>query len=650
VLVLTGCDERGEGKTGKQVIMLGFDGMDPNLCRELIDAGRMPNFAKLARTGGFEPLQTSTPPQSPVAWSSIITGTNPGVHGIFDFIHRNPKTYGPNFSTSRLGDWVFPLKSGKVINLRQGTPFWEYLTAGGIGAQVYRIPANYPPTESPGPGKFSVLTDMGTPDLTGSLGQFTYYTSGPWEGDMNPGGGQIVRLRIRPLGGNTARSQFYGPPDALLDVTKVGDRAHEPLKTEFVIFRDKDSKTALIEWDTERVLLKEGEWSDWQHVPFAMGPNLAGEPLKTVSGVMRMYLRHVDPAIELYVTPIMIDPADPVMPVSIPDDFAPEVEKALGPYFTKGLPEDTKALWNKVLSRDEFLQQADMVLQERVRLLDFALERYREGFLFFYFGSTDQIAHMFWSAMAPSHPALTAEESARYRDVIRDVYVKMDAQLGKVLERFPQATILCVSDHGFADFARGFNLNTWLIDNGFAVPTSPNRRDVSAFDWSRSKAYALGINGLYINLKGREGQGIVEPADKQSVIDAITAGLLAVRDPETGEAPIKAVYQADKVYHGDQLGHAPDLQIGYALRYRGSWSTALGGAPQELLENNTEAWCGDHCIATDLVPGVVFSNRPLKLSSPTLEDLAPTILREFGITPPPAMRGGDIFESNSRPN
>jgi predicted AlkP superfamily phosphohydrolase/phosphomutase len=653
VLVLAGCDDRREAKVSKQVIMIGFDGMDPALCRELLEAGRLPNLAKLAEMGSFLPLQTSTPPQSPVAWSSIITGTNPGEHGIFDFIHRDPDNYRPDFSTSRneepswkvpLGDWVFPLRPGEVVNLRHGTPFWEFLTAAGVDAQVYRIPANYPPTESPGPGKYQTLTDMGTPDLTGSLGEFSFYTSGPWDGPTTLAGGKVHRLRIRPIGGDTARASFYGPPDTLLDPTKVGsEKANRPLEVEFVIARDKSTHTAVIEWQEERVLLKVGEWSEWQRLSFSMGPQVAGAAVQGVRGVFRMYLRRVDP-IELYATPIMIDPAAPALPVSVPDDFAKEVAKELGPYFTKGLPEDTHALRHKVFTRDEFLEQADLVFQERMRLLDFALERFEHGFLFFYFGTTDQVGHMFWSAMAKSHPALTPEESEKYRDVMREIYVRSDVAVGKVLEKFPNATILCVSDHGFADFARGFNLNSWLVENGYAVLKSDKcRSGFGCFDWTKTKAYGLGINGLYINLQSRERDGIVAPADKQALMDEIKAGLLAFRDPETGAPVIKEVYQADVVYSGSQVARGPDMQIGYARGYRGSWSTALGETPEVLVEDNREAWCGDHCIATDLVPGVLFTNRPVAVENPTLEDLAPTVLAEFGIDPPAVMKGSNVF-------
>ncbi len=655
VLIGFGCEEYAS-QTTPQVIVLGFDGLDPALVQELFDKNMLPNFKRLAEQGDFKPLRTSTPPHSPVAWSSIITGTDPGKHGIFDWIHRDPETYKPYTATTKtttgsgltlpLGKWALPLTGGgEVLNLRYGSPFWEYLTKNGVNAHVYRIPANYPPKESEGPGEFLTLTDMGTPDLTGSLGDFSFYTSG---GSLRAGtmpGGTVHRIFIRPIGGNVARGKFYGPPDVLLDPTKVGSKlANKKIEKDFTIFRDKESNCAIIELDEKKILLKAGEWSDWQTVDFGMGPNVAGVSMQTFTGSMRIYLKQVQPTIEMYVSPIQVDPVSPALPISVPDDFAAEVAKSVGRYYSQGLPEDTKALSNKVLNREEFLQQAELIYQERLRLLDFALDRYESGFLFFYFGTTDQIGHMFWGAMADSHPALTPDEQATYKNVMRNLYARVDKVVGKVMERFPDATIICISDHGFANFARGFNVNTWLVNNGYATRLTEDLSAPLNFKWENTKAYAIGINALYINEKGRERDGIVEVNNKKDLLDEISAKLLLVRD-EDGRRVIKEVYRASDVYSPDRLDIGPDLVIGYDLGFRSSWATALGESPETLIEDNTDAWCGDHCIATDLVPGVIIANRKIPLPKPTIEDIAPTILEAYGIPIPEAMNGSSVLKS-----
>ena len=653
--LLAGCAKNQTPKAEKKLIVLGFDGMDVKLTRDLIAAGRLPNFARLAEQGGFKPLQTSTPPHSPVAWSSIITGADPGEHGIFDWIHRDPKTYMPYQATTRtvtgsglelpIGRWKFPITGGgEVLNLRYGTPFWEHLTKDGVNAHVYRIPANYPPEDPGGSGEFLTLTDMGTPDLLGSLGEFAFYYTGRFEGPRNMSGGHAYRLRIRS---NVAHGSFYGPPDGLINADKYPQDAGKPLEEPFTIYRDPDNGSAMIEWNDTRLLLKQGEWTDWQEVEFEMGPGVAGSHLSTVVGVVRLYLKQISPTLQLYVSPVQIDPLNPALPISVPNSFAEEVADAIGRYYSQGLPEDTKALSNRVLTREEFLEQADLIYQERLRLLDFALDRYKNGFLFFYIGSTDQIGHMFWGAMVNSHPAITPEVHERYKDVMPEVYERVDKVVGKVMDRFPDATILCISDHGFASFARGFNVNTWLMQEGYAKPATDFSQPMN-FKWDETRAYAVGINGLYVNLVGREEKGIVDPADKQALLDELQDKLLEVRDPKTGKRVIKEIYQADKVYSGPNIDIGPDIVIGYDLGFRGSWATALGENPEGIVEDNLDAWCGDHCIATDLVPGVIFANRPIELEDPMLEDIAATILTEYGIEIPDVMKGTSVFEKNRR--
>jgi predicted AlkP superfamily phosphohydrolase/phosphomutase len=208
---------------------------------------------------------------------------------------------------------------------------------------------------------------------------------------------------------------------------------------------------------------------------------------------------------------------------------------------------------------------------------------------------------------------------------------------------------MCISDHGFGDFARGFNANRWLIDNGYAaLKPGASGGDIFSFDWTKTKAYALGINGLYINLRGREGQGIVEPGEKQALLDEIGAKLVAYRDPQNGRQVIREAYQTAKVYSGPQVAIGPDIQIGYDRAYRGSWATALGGSAKEVMEDNTAAWCSDHCVAADLVPGVVFCNRPITLEKPDLEDVLPTILAEFGLPQPASLQGASLLDRKGK--
>ena len=643
-LGVVGCSEKDSHPTS--VIMIGFDGMDPRLLGEMLDKGLMPNFARLKDQGSFLPLQTTTPPQSPVAWSTVITGLNPGKHGIFDFIHRDPDRYLPIDSMSKehagrklpIAGYLIPLKSGGSELLRHGKPYWEYLTEAGIPAAVYRMPANFPAAESKG-AKFECLTDMGTPQLAGGYGSFSYYADGGWDFSRTFSGGKAFPLTVIA---NRAQGKFYGPVNAFKEVEN--GRRVKPMAVDFSIHLDPDEPVALIEWQDQRVVLKEGEWSDWQTITFE-----TGLPTLDVPGIARFYLKEVRPHLKFYVTPINIDPANSGgAPISYPPELAGEVAESAGRYFTQGLPEDTKALSADVLSRDEYLQQADIVFRERLKLLDFACDRFDGGSMFFYFGGSDQIGHMFWGGRKAGHPALTEEETKKYAEVMESVYVEMDRVVGKLMDQFPEATIIIMSDHGFEDFRRGFNLNTWLLENGYASLIDPSsQEDYEYFqntDWSKTRVYGVGINGLYINLIGREREGIVRPEDKRQLLEEIGAKLKAYRDPKTGEQVVKEFYIAEDVYNGPYVEIGPDAQIGYNQGYRSSWDTILGEYPKDISVDNTDAWCGDHCIATDLVPGIIVTNKKVVVESPSLLDLAPTILKEFGLSKPASMEGRPLYE------
>ncbi len=615
-----------------------MDGLDPKLLRRFMAEGKLPHFSELARQGGFQQLGTSNPPQSPVAWSNLITGMNPGGHGIFDFIHRDPKTMTPYLSTSRveppkhvlhLGNWNFPLSGGSVSQLRAGKAFWEILEANGIPATVIRMPSNFPPV-----GKSSrTLSGMGTPDLLGTYGTFSYYTDdlfGP-VGAVN--GGHFYPVRVE---NNIMTAQLVGPYNSL--------RKGEPAaKVDFTVYVDPAEPVVKISVQGREFVVKEKEWSDWIHVEFELMPHLS-----SVTGIARFYLKQAHPGFQLYVTPINLDPANPALPLSTPADFSRELSDEIGPFYTQGIAEDTKALTAHALDDSEFLEQSREVMSEQLRIFDRELGKFNSGLFFYYFSSTDQNAHMFWRAMDEHHPAYTAELGAKFSSVIEEIYVKMDEALGKAMARADSnTTLLVVSDHGFASYNRSFNLNTWLLQKGYLVlkanATSAGSEEMLAnVDWSRTRAYGLGLNGLYLNLRGRERDGIVAPGqDADTLLSEISNGLLELRD---GVNPVMTrVDRAVSAYSGDQVSGAPDLILGYNRGYRAGWSTVLGGINKEVLEDNLEAWSGDHCMDFTLVPGVVLSNRKFAKENPTLMDVAPTVLEQFRIARDTQMSGRNLL-------
>lgn len=612
---------------GLRVIVLGFDGMDYGLTHELIANGQLPNFAKLSESATFTALETTTPPQSPVAWTTFITGSDPGRHGIFDFIHRDPKTLEPYFSTAKtesggraikIGKYRFPLQGGKVQLLRRGEAFWEVLEDRGIRSTIIRMPANFPPS-----GKaMRELSGMGTPDLLGGYGIFSFFTSEPFAfGGKSLSGGVVVPVDVAD---GVVRASIEGPENPFLI---------KPQKTasEFVCYIDETRRYVKLVAGGEERLLKVGEWSDW--VPLEL--ELA--PLQSLHSEVRFYLKQLDPYFELYASPMNLDPLNSALPISTPVSYARQLGEATGRFYTQGMPEDTKSLKSGVLTRDEFLAQAKIAGDENIRQFRHVLDQFQDGLLFYYFGNADQVSHMLWRPRDPRHPAYDAVKDPPYQHVIEDIYLGFDNIVGDTVARLgPNDLLVVMSDHGFTSWRRSFHLNSWLRDNGYLALRNPNLREdpgnYENVDWSRTRAYGLGLNGLYINVKGRERDGIVEPSSRAALAGEIAAKLLTVVDPTTSRPAMTKVFRREEVYTLNGTDTiAPDLIVGYANGMRGSDESALGGLPREVMVDNMDPWNGDHCIDPAVVPGILLTSRPLKKPASSLQTLAGSILAEFGI-------------------
>jgi predicted AlkP superfamily phosphohydrolase/phosphomutase len=603
----------------KALVMLAIDGLDPVLTQRWMDEGRLPHLKALAERGSFRPLATSDPPQSPVAWSSFITGLDVDGHGIYDFLHRDPETLIPYLSTSRIersgmaltfGDFSLPLGGG-VINLRAGVPFWHRLQAAGVPVTVVRVPAEYPPracADCPrGSPEARVLSGMGTPDLLGTPGIFQLFTTRAGD-DENPSGGRIHRLQR----GDVATSRLDGPPHPLSASGRL-------LSIELRVEPDESTDTALIQVGGAERLLRVGEWSDWVPVRFPLGG-----PWGSVKGMVRLHLQSVSPEISLYVSPVNMDPLDPAQPLSTPTDYAVELAEDVGRYYTQGMPEDTKALSAGVLSPEEFLDQSALVWAERRRMLDRELSTFEGGFLFVYFSSVDLVSHMFFRELGdPSH---------RDHDAIAAAYERVDEVVGDVVARLgPGASLVVMSDHGFAPYDFKVNLNERLAAGGFLARRrgATTGTPMADIDWTRTRAYSVGLNLLYLNRAGRESGGIVTVAERPELLDAIERDLKAWRNPETGEAVVTSV---SRPQGGAHPGRAPDLIVGYNRGHRASEQSALGVLGTAVVERNTGRWSGDHCMDPALVPGVLITNVQPFAGAGGITDLGPATLDWFGVS------------------
>jgi predicted AlkP superfamily phosphohydrolase/phosphomutase len=623
-LIAVACGE--PEPVGHQVIVLGFDGMDHELTRRLISEGRLPNLARMAEQGSFSALETSVPPQSPVAWSDFITGLDAGGHGIFDFLHRDSATMVPYLSTtvteppSRLigiGRWQVPLGGGAVLLMRQGVPFWEVLEQAGVPTTIVRMPANFPPSGAAG----RELSGMGTPDMLGGYGTYSLFTTSPERYGGSPGG-DIRRAEIRR---GIFDGALRGPPNPLL-------AEPEDLQSPFTVYLDPVRPVVKIEIGDQALILQEGDWSGWVPVEYPL-------PLfQKLRGMTRFYLKQVRPEFQLYATPVNIDPVEPAMPVSSPAGFAADLARG-GRFYTQGFPEDTDAISDGVFEIDEFLAQAAIAAAEIRRQYERLLADFDDGLLFNYFGFIDQVSHIMWRATDPEHPAYDTERDGPYAGVIESLYEEADEIVGETLARLDElgggGTLIVMSDHGFASWRRAFSLNSWLEQNGYLKVLDRNRRDLEFLtnvDWSATRAYALGLSGLYVNLEGREANGIVKPAERTALLAEITRELLAVVDSATGGPAITRVYPRDATYA--DTGHAaigPDLVVGFARGTRSSDASAAGQIPAHIIVDNTGAWTGDHIMDHEAVPGVLLSSRPLRQPAGSLRELAAAVLAEFGL-------------------
>lgn len=614
----------------RRVVVVGFDGLEPSIVDALLESGDLPNLARMRTAGAYSRVATTTPAQTPVAWSTFATGVNPGGHGIFDFLRRDPETYLPDLALARY-EQPSAFLPPRAVNMRSGQPVWEVLGQAGIPSTVLRCPCTYPPDEFRG----RMLSGMGVPDIRGGLGTSTFFSSAP--GMRARESEQVV-----PLAGSGDRwtGRFVGPrhPKTRTDVT-----------IDFTLDVDRPANAAVLRGEVgpSPVSLVVGRWSEWVTLKFRTGA------LATVRGMVRLLLVRLTPHVELYASPVNFDPAVPMYPISRPWDYAGDLTGAVGRFHTAGIAEDHTGLSNARLDEDDFLAQCDIVMRERESMLTHELNRHREGLLFCLFDTPDRIQHMFWRFRDPSHPANTPGETVRpeWRHAIEDHYRRCDAIVGEVLRSIDDRTLLMVvSDHGFNSFRRGVGLNAWLHRQGYLVlrdGISPGEEAGEFFthvDWGRSRAYALGFAGIYLNLVGREGSGIVAPDAAAALSAELCERLTGLLDVERGAVAIERVAPRDALYTGPRASESPDVVVDFSAGYRASWTTALGGIPGTLFEDNTRKWAGDHIVAPRLVPGVLFANHAIEPGSPRMVDLSPTILAFLGVKAPLQYEGRSLLQ------
>ena len=606
----------------KKIVFLGLDGLDPGRTERLMAERKLPNLARLAAEGSYTRLRTTFPALSPVAWSTFATGVSPAKHNIFDFLDRSLKSYLPQLSSARVGKPAHVLRLGRLriplsrtpVELRRKSqPFWKILGRQGIGCTILRVPITFPPEKFDG----RLLSAMCTPDLKGTQGSFSQFTTRVEQATYENGSRYPLRRVVDGFAG-----EIEGPQDTFLEGSPT-------LRIPFRVARRNGAFELHVQG--RRCPLDRGEYTGWQRLRFrtAIGA--------TASGMARFLVTETEPEFSLYMTPLNIDPERPALPISHPPYYAAYLANLLGTYATVGMAEDTWALNEGAIDEDAFLRQAWDIFAEREAMFLNALENTRRGVVACVFDTSDRVQHMFYRRLGTADP---------HADTIEEMYRRMDSVVGKAMAFADTGTALFVlSDHGFCAFRRGVNINAWLRDNGYLSLKNGGGESGSFFegvDWSRTRAYALGLGGFYLNIKGREALGIVDRREAELLKAEIIRKLAALRDDD-GAAPIRNVYATAALYRGPYLDAAPDFIVGYNEGYRCSWECAVGKVAAQAIEENRKAWSGDHCVDPVLVPGVLFSNRKIDAADPGIEDLAPTALNLFGVELPAWMEGKPLL-------
>jgi len=581
--------------------IIGIDGMCPRVFEYLSGKGDLPVLNALMKKGQYSRMRVTTPPQSPVSWTTIATGLNPGSHGIFDFLCRNPNNYIPDLAILRIKS---SLKGMEYVPVVRAKTFFESAAEHGISSRVIRWPMMFPAPKIDG---CQILSGLGVPDIRGTLGRYAFYTTDPAFSPENKRG-SIITLSYE--NGGQVQTYLQGPMAASI-------RGPKEISVPMTIA--KTAKGVKVSFPDGVFELEPGEWGPIFSVKFSMGF------MMKATGVFRAYLQSVEPYLNLFFLPIQIHPKETHIPISFPDSFASELWDACGPYLTLGMPEHTNALNDGCISEKGFLKLCEDVLAERERMIYHALETFERGIFACVFDTLDRIQHMFMKHNDPD---------GRYRNIINEWYIKMDDVVGRIMSKLePKTHVLILSDHGFSPIRYNVHLNSWFVQEGYMKLKKGNQSGRPLFedvDWDNTKAYALGLNSIYLNLKGREGKGIVDPKDAANLKIDLAEGLNQWHHPE-GLQVMYRLHLSEEIFEGDYSSNGPDLVTGYSDGFRASWESAVGAAPSgDLLKEIQEPWGADHCCDPTFVPGVLFCSEKILPPDPSVYDIRPLVSSLIG--------------------
>lgn len=691
-----------------RVVVLGFDGADHALVTKMIGEGKLPNLAALAKKGGFSKLLPTIPAQTPVSWSTFSTGLSPGRTMIFDFLKRDPKTYRPEFAIAEEGKRDFLLGKGNRVgipvvlgllafvlvaglwkillrrrerglgtpalvaalvaaalftfigislssllptqipfatNNRRGTPFWELAGAKGIHSVVMHVPVTFPAVDY---DNGRLISGLGVPDVRGRIGTPSFYTSDPFFAPKNKNEFSVELVRLESNKGTIA-TEVFGPYNKLFPEPPV-------IKIPMTLTVAPDGASLKIEpRGSAPTTLKVGEWSPWVVFTFPFNS------LVKMTGIGRFHLASLDPEIRLYLSPIHFNPSDlpPSIKITAPGGLAKKLAASYGLYKTMGWQIDTWSMSEETVDEATFLEDVAHTIEPFRKMMNDFLDEKQLGLFVQIYEFPDRVAHCFWRFLDPQHPMYDAEKAKKWAPAFETTYRQMDDLVGDAMKKLgPEDVLIVLSDHGFSTWRRSVNYNTWLVENGFMTlaGNDDKQTDLEALfgqgefwpnvDWSKTKAYAMGLGDIYVNLKGREGKGIVAPgAEYEAVRDEIRKKLVTLVDPKTGQRAVSRIFTREEAYGSFDADVIPDLFVTNTVGTRIGWQGSLGVVTKEMFEDNAQVWSGDHCsLDPALVPGILFANRPLPSDkTPGIADVPATILHALGVAARDKLDGVPLF-------
>ena len=557
-----------------KTLLLGFDSFDPVIFEDMAGRNQLPNLEKFIQHGGYSRLEVCSPPQTEVSWTSIATGVDPGGHGIFDFVHRDPQTYLPYVSIlptrkRTLGEQFVPPYKAKT--------FFEEASELGYPATALWWPAMFPARpELP----VNTLPGLGTPDIRGQLGVGTLLSTEVEEKQKT----RVVKLET--AGKDRYKADLPGP--------QVPDKSGPRFITIPITIDVLDGNTAKLTVGGNNIQLQVGEWSQILELQFKVSL------LFTVHAITRVILTSLRGDVRVYFLPLQIHPLHSTWHYASSGSFAKKLWKNLGPFLTLGWPQDTTGLEEGCITDEQFLILCQDIFGQRVKILYHLLGEFKEGVLASIFDCLDRVQHMFYHDR---------------QDIVRNWYQRLDGFVGDVQEKISawngKYRFLVLSDHGFSDFKKKVHLNRWLLNQGYLAFKNGSSGDLTNVDWEKTRAYSVGLNSIYLNIQGREGKGSVPADEIESTLAEVKENLLNWKDGD-GSVVIVNARLKHEVYSGPYTRFGPDLVVGYAAGYRSSAETGLGKIPEVAMEANHDHWGADHCMDADIVPGVIFANRDLR--------------------------------------